>query len=207
MRLVCLSRRLAAILWLGASLSMPPSVAAVTRFVITPDDGKTLVRFDSKAPLESFGGTTRHARGEIFVDPAVLGDSISVLVEVDLATLDTGIGLRNKHMRENHLETARFPLATFRGVRIVSEHPDSLEAGRGARFEIEGLFGLHGVERLMRVPVTVTYEVTPDVARLGVECQFVVKLSDHSIPRPQFLTLKVADEQLVTFRALAVRAE
>ncbi|MBK9304990.1 MAG: YceI family protein [bacterium] len=40
-------------------------------------------------------------------------------MDVDLAALDTGIGLRNRHMRENHLETDRFPQAVFRGARIL----------------------------------------------------------------------------------------
>ena len=207
MQVVCLSVRVAAILWLGAALSMSSSVAAATHFVIVPTDGQTLVRFDSKAPLESFSGTTGHARGEILFDPAALGDSIGVLVEVDLATLDTGIGLRNKHMRDNHLETARFPLAVFRGARIVGERPDRLPPSQAVHLEIEGLFALHGIERSLRVPVTVTYEMTTEVERLGVECQFAVQLSDYGIPRPQFLALKVADEQKITFRALAVRTE
>jgi polyisoprenoid-binding protein YceI len=195
-----------AVLWLVVVASLPVSAGGEARFIMTPSDGTTLVRFDSKAPLESFGGKTQQVRGEIYLDPAALGDSATVNVEVDLATLETGIGLRDQHMRDNHLETKRFPLAVFRGARIVGEHPARLAPGEGVALEIEGLFALHGIERTMRVPVNVVYEVAAGQERLGIECRFLVKLSDYGIPRPQFLALKVADEQRITFRALAVRA-
>jgi len=206
MRRVLNSLRTAAFLWLVAVICVSACAGSEARFVVTPGDGSTLVRFDSKAPLESFSGTTRQARGEIVLDPEGLGDSLTVHLEVDLASLETGIGLRDRHMRDNHLETARFPLAVFRGARIIGERPTDLPPGEGVTIEIEGVLSLHGVERNMRAPVSVVREVLPDQERLGIECRFTVKLSDYGIARPQFLTLKVADEQKITFRALATRA-
>ena len=201
------SLRLAALLLPAALLLSVASTcrAEAARFAIAPGEGRSLVRFDSKAPLESFSGTTHQARGEILLDPAVTGDSITVLVEVELAGLDTGMKLRNQHMRENHLHTDRFPLAVFRGARIVGDHPGRLAPGETWLSEIEGRLTLHGVERNVRVPVSVTYEVSGDQERLGIECRFAILLSDYGIPRPQFLALKVGDEQKITFRALAAR--
>ncbi len=206
MRGLTSSCRTGIVLGLATAVSVTVCAGEEVRFVVTPGDGATLVRFDSKAPLESFGGTTRQAGGEIVLDPAALGDSVTVYLEVDLASLKTGIELRDRHMRDNHLATKRFPQAVFRGARIVGAHPLSLPPNEGVTLEIEGSLALHGVERTLRAPVSVIREVLPGNERLGIECRFTIKLSDFDIPRPQFLALKVADEQQITFRALAARA-
>ena len=46
-------------------------------------------------------------------EPAILAGG-DIVVRVS----DTGIGMRNTHMRENHLETETYPVATFTGGRI-----------------------------------------------------------------------------------------
>ena len=97
-----------------------------------------LVRFQSKAALEDFDGKTRKVTGTLVVDPDDLGDSLQVQVEVDLASLDTGISLRNKHMRENHLETEKYPSAVFRGGKIRPLANGEDKAGGKRSFELLG---------------------------------------------------------------------
>src|SRR5690606_23312653 len=92
-------------------------VASAARYEIVPGDPNE-VTFVSKAPLETFDGSTKQIRGRIEIDPQALGDSITVEVSVDLASLDTGIELRNQHMRENHLHTEKHPEAVFRGAHL-----------------------------------------------------------------------------------------
>jgi polyisoprenoid-binding protein YceI len=90
-----------------------------TDFSIEPGKDRNLVVFTSKATLETFQGKTKQVAGNVSFDPANLSDSVTVRVEVDLASLDTGIPMRNKHMRENHLETSKYPKAVFEGGRIL----------------------------------------------------------------------------------------
>lgn len=168
-------------------------VAGPARYDVTPGADVNLVRFESKAPLESFDGKTRHVSGHVTCDPLALGDSIDVEITVDLATLDTGIDLRNRHMRENHLETDRFPRAVFRGGRL-HDAPAALAEGQTARFEISGQLELHGISRPLRVPVSVTVRGSS----LHVITEFPVALADFAIRRPQFLMLKLSDTQRIT---------
>lgn len=182
-----------------ASPAGPPTAdAAAELFEIAPGGKSQLVRFDSKAPAESFGGTTHTVRGTVRVDPTAIGDSLDVWVEVDLASLDTGIGMRNQHMRENHLHTDRFPVATFRGGKVTKLSKPSLAPGETATFDIAGTFDLHGVARAITVPVEMTLEAG-EPAALHVVTRFKVKLSDHQIPRPQFLVMKLDEVQAITF--------
>ena len=108
----------ALIIALGAA-GFATADAATLRLEIDPAAKDNEVVFVSKATVESFEGRTREAVGSIELDPAALPDSLALRVQVDVATLDTGIALRNRHMRENHLHTDRFPHATFTGVKIL----------------------------------------------------------------------------------------
>lgn len=189
------------------SAILPAAFLAVSArgadYVLTPGAGST-VSFESKAPLESFGGETRGVTGRISADLDELAGEIVVTVEVDLASLDTGIGLRNRHLRENHLETDRYPRATFRGARIVEAAPAALAPGGACDVVVEGELDLHGVVK----PLTchARLELSRDGV-LTIAADFPVRLSDHAIARPGFLTMKLADEQRVRLRLEARPAD
>jgi polyisoprenoid-binding protein YceI len=191
------------LVWLAAA---GPARAASETFVIQPGEETNLIRFDSKATMESFYGVTRQVSGQVTLDPQALGDSIGVSVEVDLSTLDTGIGLRNQHMRENHLETDKYPKAVFHGGKVYDPSARRLTAGEPVTFEIEGTFDLHGVTRPLRSLVQMTLvEAEDGRPGLRITTYFPVKLADYQISRPRFLLLKLNEVQDVTFHVTAVK--
>jgi hypothetical protein len=102
-------------------------------------------------------GKTKNLSGTIVVDPAAAFDSMSVHLEVDLTTLDTGIAKRNQHMRDHHLETSKYPKAVFDGAAVTGAQGATLEPGKAATFDCEGTFSLHGVSRRLHIPVEATY--------------------------------------------------
>ena len=184
------------------ALSAAPADAA--RYEVRPGE-PNLVRFESKAPLESFDGKTRAVTGYIELQPDALADSIDLLIEVDLASLDTGLPLRNQHMRENHLETSRHPKAVFRGGRLSGFPERALAPGKTLKGIVRGVFSLHGIDRTMEVPVEVTRQSDDGIERLRIKAAFAVKLAAHGIARPQFLVLKLDDTQRVTVELSATR--
>jgi polyisoprenoid-binding protein YceI len=179
------------------SIAGPASAAT---FTVRPG-GDTRVVFTSKAPVETFEGRTDRMQGTITVDPAAVGDSVTVHLVVDLASLDTGKKLRNKHMRENHLETEKYPNAVFDGAAVRSPAGGKLEPGKPATFEIEGTFALHGVSRRMRCTAEVTLDATGKL--LAFRTNFPIALPDYSIKRPEFLFMKLAEVQQVRVSASA----
>jgi hypothetical protein len=105
---------------------------------------------------------------------------------VDLRTLDTGIGLRNEHLRENYLEVGSGPgsdTATLSEVELNGLDPDVPE-GKGS---FTGLLSLHGVTRA----VSGTVEVRQTSAGPRVKASFPVHLPDYRIPAPRYLGIGV----------------
>ena len=107
---------------------------------------------------------------------------------VDLRTLDTGIGLRNEHLRENYLEVDKglgFDMATLSEIDLKGFNVDAPE-GKGS---FTGSLTLHGA----RKTVTGAVDVRQAGAALRVKASFPVLLSDYSIPKPRYLGVGVKD--------------
>lgn len=176
------------------------TAARADRYVIVPGGGSEVI-FRSEAPLESFEGKTDRVSGEIDLDWSDPAGATEIRVTVDLAALDTGIDLRNRHMRENHLHTDAFPEAVFtvrtlRGPTVGTGAPtDTVDCA------VTGDFSLHGVTKERTVPVTI---VPGAVGSLTIEARFDVNLADHEIPRPKFLFLKLDETQHVRVHLVAV---
>jgi polyisoprenoid-binding protein YceI len=184
-------------LWTVTTVWILPGRAAAEVLEIRP--GKpNLVVFRSQATLETFEGKTRQVSGTVRANLGNLVDSVDVMVEVDLASLDTGIGLRNKHMREDHLQTGQYPKAVFLGKKLLEPSQPSIAPGEKVTCRIAGDFSLHGITRPVEVPVVASMPAGSGRISLHVLGRFDVKLSDYEIPRPSFLVMRLDETQHVT---------
>lgn len=142
------------------------------------------VQFDSRMPLHEFSGTSEQLVGQIN-----LADS-TVDFFVDLATLDTGNGKRDKDMRST-LEVDKYPFAEYFGKLVTRFDPTSSAMQPATT---RGTFTVHGVSR--EVEVSGTLQRTDD--GLHLVAAFEVNLEDHDIRPPRILMLKVRDVQEVS---------
>ena len=134
--------------------------------------------FDAKTTAIS-GSVTAGASGSQALDGSLV---------VDLRTLDTGIGLRNEHLRENYLEVGKgpgFDTATLSAIDLDTFNPDAPE-GKGS---FTGLLTLHGVTK----SVTGAVDVRQAGAGLRVKASFPVDLAAYSIRKPRYLGIGVKD--------------
>ena len=191
-------------LCVAALLLAAPGVHAAS-FAVRPGND-TKVVFTSKAPTETFQGKTNRMEGTLTVEPSAVGDSITVHLEVDLASLDTGKKMRNQHMRNNHLETSKYPQAVFDGAAVLSPAGAKLEPNKPTAFQIEGTFSLHGVSRRLRCKAEATWMPAAEGGRIAFRAEFPVTLGDYSITRPEFLFLKLAETQQVVVSGTASSA-
>jgi polyisoprenoid-binding protein YceI len=146
---------------------------------------KSIVKFISEATLENFEGVTANIDGYLLHQSDSLTSGSEVYFEVDLRTLDTGIGLRNRHMRENYLETDKYPMARYKG-RIVKAVPQ----GQYVAVSVDGKMFIHG----MTQPLGVQGKLFPEQDGYRVQATSAIKLSDYKIPIPQLMFMKISDD-------------
>ncbi len=142
-----------------------------------------LVKFISDAPMEDFEGVTDKIDGYLFWNEEDTLATGEIYMEVDLNSVDTGIGLRNRHMRENYLETDRFPITYFKGKIIrMSNEPDG-----STRLVADGVMFIHGIEKEKSVEAF----LHPEGDGFKIMANFSIALPDYQIEVPQLMFLKI----------------
>jgi polyisoprenoid-binding protein YceI len=147
------------------------------------------VVFLSKASLSEFTGESKTLKGLIDLDKNLVDFFL------DLNTLKTGITLRDKHMRENYLETEKYPFAEFTGK---FETLPKL-TGASEKVTVRGKFKIHGVER--EISVTGILKKLAN-GSLELKAEWVVALNDYNIEIPKLVFYELAAEQQVSIEAL-----
>lgn len=201
----------------AAALSLLTTTAAVCKdatFVVSDSRHRDSVRFTSDAPIELIEGKTDAIKGTVTIDDSLdLKKPAKVHFEVDLATIDTGIALRNEHMRKNFLETDKYPKAVF-DLTSYGSTADHLKEGETSTINAKGSFTVHGKTTVRDIPVKVTFfDKCKGEMKNGKSCQlleikatFNVPFKDHDIKRPEIVFQKLADTVIVSISATARRA-
>ena len=146
--------------------------------------------FDAATPAIS--GTLRRAGPDA---------SYAGALRVDLVPLDTGIELRNAHLRDNYLEVARgeqFRYAALTGIALADPLPPGTARHETA---FSGTLLLHGVEQT----VAGEAELSRRDAGIRVQAAFSLSLEAFDIPPPRYLGVGVRDEVRVRVTFDAVR--
>lgn len=173
-----------------------PASAQARTFEVT-ESGGSRVQFTSDAPLERMTGTSSAVSGTFVADPAALAAAHGSIA-VRVATIRTGIDLRDEHLRsDTWLDAARFPQATFELERVSGA--GALTEGTEARVTLHGRFTIHGQTRA----VTATARVTWSGSSIRVRARFRVRLTDHGVSIPSIVELKVANEITVDVSLIA----
>ncbi|MCB1060466.1 MAG: YceI family protein [Calditrichaeota bacterium] len=172
------------------------SQAENTKFSLEATGGKQLVQFVSNAALEKIVGKASEMSGTLSVDLQKLTSNASGSVSVDMRSLDTGLSLRNQHMRVNHLNTDEYPYSTFTLKSIVTAEPPDISAGGTSNTLIRGTLELRGVKKDYEMLGTLSYD--PALNVLTAYYKWNLFLMDHGMVRPDFLFMKLAEKQEIT---------
>lgn len=146
---------------------------------------ENLVKFISEATMESFEGVTNKIDGYLLKKTDDLKGA-EIYFEVDLSSVDTGIGLRNRHMREDYLHTDKYQFTKFDG-KITEVNP---KGGNLYEVKAKGKMFIHGVTKDKTVSATIN--IANNTMR--IETDFTVKLTDYKIKIPEFMFLKINEE-------------
>ena len=151
---------------------------------------KNLVKFTSSTSLLDFDGVTDKIDGYIYWE----GDKIfeknnEVYFEVDLNSVETGIGKRDSDMREDVLETDKWPTTSFRGV-INNVTINKSDSSMYNVVSIGKMF-IHGIEKELQLEAQIKIEDNV----MNIKTNFSIFLKDYEIEAPSLLAfIKVAEE-------------
>jgi hypothetical protein len=112
-------------------------------------------------------------------------------IQVDLDQFDTGIGLRDQHMKEKYLET-KDPAKRFAKLSVTRmEFPPELIKSRGEKAGIpfQGILSFHGESK----EVAGLFDAKTEGGELTGNSKFQIKLTDYKVEIPSYLGVKVAD--------------
>ncbi len=145
-----------------------------------------IVKFISDAPIESFEGVTDNIDGYMYYKSLDDLTDNQLYFEVDLTTLDTGIDLRNRHMRDNYLETEKYRFTFFEGkideLNVVNDNEFNVV--------VSGSLFIHGVTN----EIEVSGIMKRNENGFLIDTQFPVALSDYKIDIPQLMFMKIDEE-------------
>ena len=142
-----------------------------------------------EAKSNSLAGSLTLAGGT----PLAVGGELAV----DLKTIDTGIDLRNQHLREKYLEVAKagFDKAVLSELRLTDATGETFDGKTGFTATLR----LHGVSK----PISGNAEIhhVGDAAR--VAASFALTLTDFGVEPPQYMGVGVGSRLAVkvTFTA------
>ena len=169
---------------LAALLLVLPMLAAATRLTGQPTAG-----FHGRGP-GGFGvdGKTDQLR--------IDDDGTTLKITVPLATLQTGIGLRDKHMREKYLQVDKYPDAVLEVAWSSVKLPGDGQTGEGTA---PGKMTIHGKTK----DVQAKYRIVRTGNQYQVTGNVPLNLKDYDIDVPSYLGVTVQPdiETSVSFTA------
>lgn len=143
------------------------------------------VKFISDAPVEDFEGVTKQIDGYLYHDDDDLIKNSELYFEVDLRTVDTGIGLRNRHMRDNYLHTDKYPMTHYKGKIVKAEKGSD----NTYKVSLEGNMFIHGITK----PLKITGTMKPTGSGYFINTNFEVNLNDYKIEVPRLMFMRISE--------------
>ena len=141
-----------------------------------------------------------HGKGALPHGQLILSTtSASGNLTFDLDSLDTGIKMRNEHMKQKYLETGKYSQATLILTHLSTS--DSLLSGDAKMDSVPfaGTLTLHGIQK----PVTGIAKLQRNANQMSIEANFGIKIADYGISIPTFAGITMADDVTVAVQISA----
>ncbi len=132
------------------SLSQAKEVNAL--FKLSPTGSFTAKSSDIK------GSITQNADGSVSAEK----------IEIPLAQLKTGMGLRDEHMKDKYLEVGKYPNAIITNAKGKDGKGTATLEVRGKKTEVSGTYKIEGDEVLVKFPINITNYDIGKVKYMGV---------------------------------------
>ncbi len=157
--------------------------------VLNSDKGTVEFLAKGRPALLKIKGKGKGAYGKL----KVKDNKASGQVELDISSFETGISLRDNHMKNKYLEVEKYPKALLTLKDLVL--PKNLKG----KISFSGLLKLHNVEK--PVEGKLSFKGTKKNINT-VKADFNIKISDFGIAIPSFKGVTVAEDVKISVTSL-----
>lgn len=123
-------------------------------------------------------------------DIQIAGKDVTGDLTFDVNTLNTGIEMRDRHMKEKYLQVDKYPTAKFKITKLMLPADFSPNGFRADKVPFEGDLTLHGVTK----PVKGIATISGNVGTTTGHMEFGTQITDYGIEIPNYMGVKVADK-------------
>ena len=170
-------------LMVTALLTVTSTAATAQSLVFQLDPQHTTVNYTLGDVIHTVRGNFRLKQGSLRLDPA--SGKLAGEIMVDAKSGESGIGLPDRKMHREVLESNRYPEIVFRPDRVEGT---LLPQGRSS-VRVHGIFNIHGSDHELTVPAEV--EMFPDYWTGTLH--FAVPYVSWGMKNPSNLFLKVSE--------------
>jgi polyisoprenoid-binding protein YceI len=167
-----------------AALSI--SLAASRAFIVPTDakfDAQKVFTIDSETDIENFTGRTNKISGTVQFDSEAKTGSASLVI--DGSSIDTGVALRNEHMRSADW----FNFDKNPEVKFVTT---SIKNTSGDKYRVTGNLTLNGITKSLTSAATVRFTKANDVTKgigyagdvVAIVAKFKINITDFGAKHP-----------------------
>lgn len=190
----------AAVVWLafasGLALAQQP-----TELHYRIDAARSDLGWELPATLHTVHGKAPELSGTVDAVAGTNGDwSIQARIVVKAAAMVTGNASRDRNMREQVLETDRYPEIAFEARQVLADL-SRFKAGERLTVEAAGDLTVHGKPASIRVPV----DVTVFADRVVLQGSFPLSWKQYGVKDPSFGIVTVKEPLTVHFRLTAIQ--
>lgn len=154
--------------------------AEASTYLANGNEGEVAFTAKGKPALISIKGIAPGPQGQIAFD----GKKLSGEFKLNLSQLNTGIELRDEHMKNKYLEVSKFPESNL----II--HQFEVSESQLNQFEFEATLRLHGVEKRVKGSAI----IENDGQNKNLSAELKVNLKAFNIDIPNFQGITVAEE-------------
>ncbi len=163
---------------------------------------RNTVTISSEAPLEDMNGISNEVYGYVVFNRNTPNKIVGGKVWVPVASIDTGIPLRNEHMLSaNWLNAEKYPNITYEIDRVVNiEQVKSSDQFQTYQVTLAGTFSLHGVSKEKFIPVRVTYLQESEMTKQRMPGNLLAARSEFTVPLKTFNIMGPAGMKIIGAR-------
>lgn len=160
--------------------------AAIPKIEIKPEQGQVQFLAVGKPAFLKIKGEAKGPTGAV----EKKGEFWSAEFNFDLGTLETGIALRDEHMKDKYLEVGKHPKAKLQIARLDLPSDWTPTTNLTKEIPFTGELEMHGVKK----PVQGTAQVNSGGAGTSVSAKFQIVITDYQIGIPNYAGVTVADK-------------